>query len=87
MQSRLTAQCMRAGERDPIREPERAWLYLALSLTLSGSLSGSLSGPLSPDLLTKPMLGSEGPCSAPSAAGALEHFILVWGGVAITGAF
>ena len=28
-------------------------------------------------MLTKPLLGSQGPCSAPSATGALEHFILV----------
>ena len=31
----------------------------------------------SPDLLTKPLLGSQCPCSAPSATGVLQHFILV----------
>ena len=39
--------------------------------------AGSLS--LSPDLLTKPLLGSQGPCSAQSGATALQHFILVCG--------
>ena len=55
-----------------------------LSGPLSGCLahSGSLSGFLwlsqalsgSPNLLTKPLLGSQGPCSARSVATALQHF-------------
>ena len=58
---------------------------LRLSLALSGSLwlsqafSGSLRLSLalycSPNLLTKPLLGSQGPCSARSVATALQHFI------------
>ena len=38
------------------------------SLWLSQALSGS------PNLLTKPLLGSQGPCSARSVASALQHF-------------
>ena len=47
------------------------WLNLALSgsLWLSQALSGS------PNLLTKPLLGSQGPCSARSSATALQHFL------------
>ena len=57
------------------------WLSLALSgslwlsLALSDSLWLSLALSLSPDLLTKPLLGSQGPCSARSIATALQHFI------------
>ena len=60
------------------------WLSLALSdslwhsLTLSGALWLSLARSLSPDLLTKPLLGSQGPCSAQSVVPALQHFILVF---------
>ena len=66
------------------------WLSLApsgslrLSLALSGSLwlsqafSGSLRLSLalycSPNLLTKPLLGSQGPCSALSVATAIQRF-------------
>ena len=45
---------------------------LSLALSLPDALSLFLSG-----MLTKPLLGSQGPCSTPSATGALEHFILV----------
>ena len=51
---------------------------LWLSLTLSGALWLSLARSLSPDLLTKPLLGSQGPCSAQSVVPALQHFILVF---------
>ena len=47
---------------------------LWLSLTLSGALWLSLARSLSPDLLTKPLLGSQGPCSARSVATALQNF-------------
>ena len=60
------------------------WLSLALCLALSGSLWLSLapSGSLrlsralycSPNLLTKPLLGSHGPCSARNAVPAFPHF-------------
>ena len=50
------------------------WLSLARCPALSASLwlSQALSG--SPNLLTKPLLGSQGPCSARSVATALQHF-------------
>ena len=51
---------------------------LWLSLTLSGALWLSLARALSPDLLSKPLLGSQGPCSAQSVVPALQHFILVF---------
>ena len=61
------------------------WLTLALSgsLRLSQALSLALSGSLwlsqalfgSPNLLTKPLLGSQGPFSARSSATALQHFL------------
>ena len=64
MRSRLTAQCMRAGERDPIREPERVWLYLALSDSLWLTLWLSLSGfaHKADAWLTRPLLGSQRRC-------------------------
>ena len=64
------------------------WLTLALSGSLSGSLwltlalsrslwlSQALSG--SSNLLTKPLLGSQGPCLACSVATALQHFLQPW---------
>ena len=64
------------------------WLSLALSGSLSGSLwlTLALSGSLwlsqalsgSPNLLTKPLLGSQGPCSTRSVATALQHFNQTW---------
>ena len=64
------------------------WLTLAPSGSLSGSLwlHLALSGSLwlaqalygSPNLLTKPLLGSQGPCSARSSATALQHFLQPW---------
>ena len=65
------------------------WLSLARCLALSGSLwlSLALSGFLrlslalycSPNLLTKPLLGSQGPCSARNVVPEFQHFLLVWG--------
>ena len=60
------------------------WLTLALSgyLLISQALFGSLW--LSQalycylNLLTKPLLGSQGPCSARSVATVLQHFIQPW---------
>ena len=50
------------------------WPTLALSgsLWLAVRLSQALSG--SPNLLTKPLLGSQGPCLSRSVATALQHF-------------
>merc|ERR1712037_893452 len=56
------------------------WLTLTLSgslwlpLALSGSLRLSLALFCSPNLLTKPLLGSQGPCSARNAVPEFPHF-------------
>ena len=47
------------------------WLAARLSLAPSGSLRLSLALYCSPNLLTKPLLGSQGPCSAWNA---VPHF-------------
>ena len=59
------------------------WLSLAHSGSLwlpqaSGSLRLSLALSGSPNLLTKPLLGSQGPCLARSIATALQHFNQPW---------
>ena len=61
---------LRLAVRLPLAHSGSLWLTLALSgsLWLSQALSGS------PNLLTKPLLGSQGPCSARSVATALQHF-------------
>ena len=67
------------------------WLVLSLSLSLSGSLwlsatptlaptghhCHSLAHYCSPILIIQSLIGSQGPCSALSAAATLTHFILV----------
>ena len=50
--------------------PDSLWLPLALS----GSLRLSLALYCSPNLLTKPLLGSQGPCSARNAVPEFPHF-------------
>ena len=50
--------------------PDSLWLPLALS----GSLRLSLALFCSPNLLTKPLLGSQGPCSARNAVPEFPHF-------------
>ena len=76
----------------PLTHSGPLWLAVRLSLALSGSLSGSLwlslalSGSLrlslalycSPNLLTKPLLGSQGPCSARNAVPEFPHFNQPW---------
>ena len=60
--------------------PDSLWLPLApsgslwLSLAPSGSLRLSLALYCSPNLLTKPLLGSQGPCSARNAVPEFPHF-------------
>ena len=60
------------------------WLSLALSGSLwlslapSGSLRLSLALYCSPNLLTKPLLGSQGPCSARNAVPVFPHFNQPW---------
>ena len=78
----------RAGQRarESQSEPEKArenlcgslWLSLWFSLWLylapSGSLWLSQALFCSPNLLTKPLLGSQGPCSARNAVPEFPHF-------------
>ena len=70
--SRRARNRTRFRERDPARESARD------PDIFSGSLSLSLCH--SPNLLTKPLFGSQGPCSALSVATAQQHFYQPWRG-------
>ena len=50
------------------------WLAVWLSLDISGSLWLSQALYCSPNLLTKPLLSSQGPCSARNAVPEFPHF-------------
>ena len=55
------------------------WLFLTLSGSLWPSLALSSVWPsLSQDLLTKPLLGSQDPCSARRVATVLQQFNKLW---------
>ena len=54
------------------------WLSLARCPTLSGSLWLSQALYCSPNLLTKPLLGSQGPCSARNVVPEFPHFNQPW---------
>ena len=57
------------------------WLPLARCPTLSGSLWLSQALYCSPNSLTKPLLGSQGPCSARNAVPEFPHFNQPWSDV------
>ena len=61
----------------PLVHSDSLWLALRLSLAPTGSLRLSQALYCLPNLLTKSLLGSQGPCSARSSATGLHDFLQV----------